>query len=189
MKAPYFASAALDFEGSWGKRSASRALVVIAWRSRVSVEKPCLVREHDCLDAVTEVELLENVRDVCLDGRIADVELSADLGVREAAGDQAAARSSGRGAPRRPRRPGTRRRRGNVDTDAPYPSVASLRTLLPPYARPELQSSRFAQMSTAPPRCSLSRSSRWTGDGPKRSGTRSKRSIPTARDPIPLRRL
>ena len=47
---------------------------------------------------------------------------------------------------------------------------SSLRTLLPPYARPELQSSRFAQMSTAPPRCSLSRSSRWTGDGPKRAG-------------------
>ena len=46
------------------------------------------------LDAVTEVELLEDVRDVCLDGRVADVELSADLGVREAAGDQAKTSSS-----------------------------------------------------------------------------------------------
>ena len=46
------------------------------------------MREHDCLDAVAEVELLEDVRDVRLDGRVADVELLADLGVREAAGDQ-----------------------------------------------------------------------------------------------------
>ncbi len=58
---------------------------------------------------------------------------------------------------------------------------SSLRTLLPPYASPELQSSRFAQISTSPPRCSLSRSSRCTGDGPKRSGTRSKRSMPMRR--------
>ena len=43
---------------------------------------------------------------------------------------------------------------------------SSLRTLLPPYASPELQSSRFAQISTFPPRCSLRRSRRWTGDGP-----------------------
>src|SRR5438105_14123543 len=53
------------------------------------VEEPRLVREDDRLDAVTEVELLEDVRDVRLDGRVADVELSADLGVREAAGDEA----------------------------------------------------------------------------------------------------
>src|SRR5438128_1112489 len=72
-----------------GGCSASRAFVVIAWGLRVSVEKPRLVREHDCLDAVTKVELLQDVRDVRLDGRVADVELSADLGVREAAGDQA----------------------------------------------------------------------------------------------------
>src|SRR5207248_10818479 len=74
---------------SWGMRSASRALVEIAWRPRVSVEESRLVREHDCLDAVAEVELLEDVGDVCLDGGVADVELFADLGVREAAGDQA----------------------------------------------------------------------------------------------------
>ena len=63
----------------------SRLLVAIAWRPRATVKEPRLVREHDCLDAVTEVELLEDVRDVCLDGRVADVELSADLNVREAA--------------------------------------------------------------------------------------------------------
>src|SRR6266550_2500352 len=75
--------------GQFRGRSASRALVEIAWRPRVSVEESRLVREHYCLDAVAEVELLEDVRDVCLDGGVADVELSADLGVREAAGDQA----------------------------------------------------------------------------------------------------
>src|SRR6185295_824217 len=48
----------------------------------------------------------------------------------------------------------------------------------PPYARPELQSSRFAQISTSPPRWSLSRSSRCTGDGPNSSGTRAKLSRP-----------
>jgi hypothetical protein len=63
--------------------------VTIAWRPRVRVEKPRLVREHNCLDTVTKVELLEDVRDVRLDGRVADVELAADLGVREAARDQA----------------------------------------------------------------------------------------------------
>jgi hypothetical protein len=63
--------------------------VAIAWRPRVSVEEPRLVREHHGLDAVTKVELLEDVRDVGLDGRVADVELAADLGVREAARDQA----------------------------------------------------------------------------------------------------
>ena len=57
--------------------------------SRVRVDEPGLVGEHDRLDAVAQVELLEDVRDVRLDGRLADVELLADLGVREAAGDQA----------------------------------------------------------------------------------------------------
>src|SRR4051794_2574401 len=61
----------------------------MAYRPRSTVEESGLVREHDCLDAVAEVELLEDVRDVCLDGRVADVELLADLDVREAAGDQA----------------------------------------------------------------------------------------------------
>src|SRR5438552_6446649 len=70
-------------------RSASRALVASARRPRVSVEESRLVREHDCLDAVAEVVLLEDVGDVCLDGGVADVELSSDLGVGEAAGDQA----------------------------------------------------------------------------------------------------
>src|SRR5688500_18383793 len=77
----------LEFEVA-GSRSASRALIATAWPPGVRLEESCLVREHDCLHAVTELELLEYVRDVCLDGRVADVELSADLGVREAAGDQ-----------------------------------------------------------------------------------------------------
>jgi hypothetical protein len=47
-----------------------------------------LMGEHDRLDAVSELELLEEVRDVCLDGRVADVELLADLSVGEAARDQ-----------------------------------------------------------------------------------------------------
>ena len=55
---------------------------------------------------------------------------------------------------------------------------SSFRTLLPPYASPELQSSRFAQISTSPPRCSLSLSRRWIGDGPNSNGTRSNASMP-----------
>ena len=39
------------------------------------LEEPGLVGEHDRLDAVAEVELLEDVRDVRLDGRVADEEL------------------------------------------------------------------------------------------------------------------
>ena len=50
---------------------------------------------------------------------------------------------------------------------------SSLRVLLPPYARPELQSSRLAQ-TCAPPRWRLSRSSGWTGLGPNVSGYRGK---------------
>ena len=56
---------------------------------RLRLEDPGLVREHDRLDAVAEVELLEDVRDVRLDGVLADVELLTDLCVREAASDQA----------------------------------------------------------------------------------------------------
>src|SRR6478672_10411638 len=52
---------------------------------------------------------------------------------------------------------------------------SSLRVLLPPKARPELQSSRLAQIA-APPRWCVSLSSRWMGDGPKVSGYRSKSS-------------
>ena len=58
-------------------------------RVRVLLEQSRFVREHDGLDPVAQIELLEDVRDVRLDGRIADVELLADLGVREPAGDQA----------------------------------------------------------------------------------------------------
>jgi hypothetical protein len=65
-----------------GGALASRALVASARRPHVSVEESRLVREHDCLDAVAEVELLEDVGDVCLDGGVADVELFADLGVQ-----------------------------------------------------------------------------------------------------------
>src|SRR6478672_9144505 len=50
---------------------------------------------------------------------------------------------------------------------------SSLRILLPPKASPELQSSRLAQ-TVAPPRCAVSRSSRWTGLGPNVSGKRGK---------------
>src|SRR4051812_41463704 len=48
---------------------------------------------------------------------------------------------------------------------------SSLRVLLPPKARPLLQSSRLAQ-SVAPPRWDVSRSSWCTGDGPNISGCR-----------------
>jgi fatty-acyl-CoA synthase/long-chain acyl-CoA synthetase len=88
LRAPYWAGRSAQV-GLGASRSASGALVAIAWRPRVSVEEPRLVREHHGLDAVTKVELLEDVRDVGLDGRVADVELAADLGVREAARDQA----------------------------------------------------------------------------------------------------
>ncbi len=61
-----------------------------------------------------------------------------------------------------------------TSVSAPWASASasrysSLRTLFPPNARPELQSSRFAQ-TVAPPRCLVRRSRRWIGDGPKRSG-------------------
>src|SRR5207247_261824 len=69
--------------------SANRALIAAAWSPRACLEEPRLVREHDCLDAVTEVELLEDVRDVCLDSGVADVEVLCDLCVGEAVDDQA----------------------------------------------------------------------------------------------------
>src|SRR3954447_15190141 len=50
---------------------------------------------------------------------------------------------------------------------------SSLRVLLPPNAIPEFTSSRLAQ-TAAPPRCSVNRSSRCTGDGPNSSGWRGK---------------
>src|SRR6266511_2664959 len=56
---------------------------------RVPLEETGLVCEYDCLHAVAEVELLEDVRDVCLDRGVADVELVCDLCVGEATGDQA----------------------------------------------------------------------------------------------------
>src|SRR3954471_6858127 len=68
---------------------ARRLPAPIVWRPRATVEESGLVREHDRLDTVAEVQLLEDVRDVCLDRRVAYVELSANLNVREAAGDQA----------------------------------------------------------------------------------------------------
>src|SRR5215475_9836813 len=58
-------------------------------RCGLGVEEPCFVCEHDRLDAVAQIELLEDVRDVRLHGRVADVELLADLGVRQAPRDQA----------------------------------------------------------------------------------------------------
>jgi len=41
----------------------------------VRLEEPGLVREHDRLHAVAEVQLLEDVRDVRLDRGVADIEL------------------------------------------------------------------------------------------------------------------
>ena len=82
-------------------------------------------------------------------------------------------RPSGR-AGRRPRPPAgcgwTGSRRSRPACRRPGPSTSgtmysSLRVLLPPYASPVLQSSRLAQIC-APPRCSVSRSSRCTGLGP-----------------------
>ena len=72
-----------------GQNSAGRALVATAWPLRVRLEEPRLVRKHDCLHAVAEVELVEDVRDVCLDGGLADVELEPDLCILEATSDQA----------------------------------------------------------------------------------------------------
>src|SRR5436190_5371805 len=56
---------------------------------RIFLEESSLVGEDDGLDAVAELELLEDVRDVRLDGGVADVELLGDLAVRQAGGDQA----------------------------------------------------------------------------------------------------
>src|SRR3954471_3644812 len=52
--------------------------------ARVGYEDTGPIGEHDCLDAVAQVELLEDVGDVRLDRRVADEEALADLGVREA---------------------------------------------------------------------------------------------------------
>src|SRR3954464_9746971 len=67
-----------------------------------------------------------------------------------------------------------------IDTSVSHPCASasatrysSLRVLLPPYARPLLQSSRFAH-TAAPPRCAVSRSSRCTGEGPNSNGWRGK---------------
>ena len=58
-------------------------------RARRYSKRPGLVGEHDGLDAVAQVELLEDVGDVGLDRRVADEQPLGDLGVREALGDQA----------------------------------------------------------------------------------------------------
>src|SRR4029079_16202316 len=42
----------------------------LQWQGRAAaafVEEACLIRQHDCLHAVAEVELLQDVRDVRLD--------------------------------------------------------------------------------------------------------------------------
>src|SRR5918996_124942 len=70
-------------------RSLACAFVATACGWLISGEEARLVGEHDRLDAVAEIELLEDVRDVCFDGRVADVELLADLRVRETARDEA----------------------------------------------------------------------------------------------------
>jgi hypothetical protein len=65
---------------------------LLAFDSRpyvVLLEESRLVREHDRLHAVAQVELLKDVRDVRLDGGFADVKLVPDLRVREAASHQA----------------------------------------------------------------------------------------------------
>src|SRR3954469_17219037 len=69
--------------------AARRSTGRIARRFRAAVEDARLVREYDGLDAVAQVELLQDVGDVRLDRRVADVQLRADLGVGKAARDQA----------------------------------------------------------------------------------------------------
>src|SRR5262245_15952227 len=46
------------------------------------LDDPGLVGEDDCLHAVTQLELGQDVRDVGLHGRLAEEELAGDLGVR-----------------------------------------------------------------------------------------------------------
>src|SRR3954467_12469313 len=65
-----------------------------------------------------------------------------------------------------------------IDTSVSQPLASasatrysSFRVLLPPYARPLLQSSRLAQIA-APPRWAVKRSRRWTGEGPNSNGER-----------------
>src|SRR5215211_4103537 len=52
------------------------------------VEEAGLVREHDRLDPVSEVELHQDMGDVGLHGGVADEELPPDLGVRQASRNQ-----------------------------------------------------------------------------------------------------
>ena len=52
------------------------------------VHEAGLVRENDGLDAVAQLEFLQDVRDVGLDGPLADEELVGDLGVGQAAGEK-----------------------------------------------------------------------------------------------------
>ena len=66
----------------------------MAGLQRIRLDEARLVREHDCLHAVADPELLKNVRDVSLDGGLADVELVSDLSIR-AAGDHQANRTVG----------------------------------------------------------------------------------------------
>src|SRR4249920_1070409 len=47
------------------------------------VEEPRLVREHDRLDAVTKIELHQDVGDVGFHGGVTDVELAGNLRVRQ----------------------------------------------------------------------------------------------------------
>ncbi len=51
-------------------------------------DEPGFVGKHDCLYAVAEVELLQEVVDVSFDRRIADEQLSSDLRVGQPTRDQ-----------------------------------------------------------------------------------------------------
>ena len=51
-------------------------------------------------------------------------------------------------------------------------TYSSLRTLFPPNASPELQSSRLANTFTLPPRAADIRGRGWIGEGPKRKDSR-----------------
>src|SRR5882762_761613 len=69
-----------------------------------------------------------------------------------------------------------------MDTSVSHPwasasgiRYSSLRVLLPPKAKPLLQSSRLAYRSTLPPRCALRRFKGWIGVGPNVSRQRGKR--------------
>src|SRR5436189_4348023 len=68
-------------------RSRRVSMLTGGHRVRAWLHEAALVDEHDCLYAVAEAELLQDVCDVRLDRRRAQVQLIGDLCVRESASD------------------------------------------------------------------------------------------------------